>query len=168
MTLQIEPVSRSHNRQGFDCGVQDLNIYLRNTARQHSEKGISRTFVLVDDESPSEILGFFTLASCEILVEKLPKKYAKKYPGRAPAVKLARLAVSRQMQRKGLGAYLMLNAMDRVLMVAEHLGIIGFFVDAKDREAVMYYKQFGFIPLPDNPLELFLPLATIRQAFRAD
>jgi len=165
MTLRIEPVTRSHNRRGFDCGEPELNSYLSNTARQHSEKGISRTFVIVDDENPSEILGFFSLASCEILVEKLPGKYAKKYPSRAPAVKLARLAVSKTMQRKGLGAHMMINAMYRVLRVAEHLGIIGFFVDAKDAEAAMYYKQFGFIPLPDNPLELFLPLATIRQAF---
>ena len=82
-------------------------------------------------------------------------------------MKLARLAVSKNMQRKGLGAHMIINAMDRVLRVAEHLGIIGFFVDAKDAEAAMYYKQFGFIPLPDNPLELFLPLATIRQAFNA-
>jgi len=163
--LKIEPVTRSHNRQGFDCGDQDLNSYLRNTARQYSEKGISRTFVLLDDANPSEILGFFTLASCEILVEKLPRKYAKKYPNRAPAVKLGRLAVSKHMQRKGLGAHMMLNAMDRVLRVADHLGIIGFFVDAKDAVAAMYYKQFGFIPLPDNSLELFLPLGTIRHAF---
>lgn len=165
MTLRIEPVARSHNRQGFDCGDKNLNTYLRNTARQHGEKGISRTFVLVDDEDPSEILGFFSLASCEILVEKLPRKFAKKYPARAPAVKLARLAVATQMQRKAFGKYMMLDAMDRVLAIAEHLGIIGFFVDAKGAETVAYYRQFGFIPLPDNPLELFLPLATIRQAF---
>ena len=63
MILRIEPVTRSHNRRGFDCGEQELNSYLRNTARQHSEKGISRTFVIVDDENPSEILGFFSLAS---------------------------------------------------------------------------------------------------------
>jgi len=165
MTLRIEPVTRSHNRQGFDCGDQNLNNYLRNTARQHSEKGISRTFVLVDDGNPSDNLGFFSLASCEILVEKLPIKFAKKYPTRAPAVKLARLAVSMKMQRKGFGEYMMLNAMDRVLRIADNLGIIGFFVDAKDAEAAVYYKQFGFIPLPDNPFELFLPLTTIRQAF---
>jgi GNAT superfamily N-acetyltransferase len=123
--------------------------------------------VLVDEESPFEILGFFTLASCEILVEKLPRKYAKKYPMRAPAAKLARLAVARHMQKKGLGTRMMLNAMDRVLQVAEHLGVIGFFVDAKDDNAAMFYQQFGFIPLPDNPRELFLPIATIRQAFGA-
>lgn len=167
MPLRIEPLSRTHNRQGFDCGSIDLNRYLRNTARQHSEKGISRTFVLVEDEAPTEILGFFTLASCEILVDKLPRKYAKKYPNRTAAAKLARLAVARDMQKKGLGAHMMLDAMDRILRVSEHLGVIGFFVDAKNAEAAIFYQQFGFIPLPDNPLELFLPLATIRQAFRA-
>jgi len=166
MPLRIELLSRSHNRQRFDCGNIDLNRYLRNTARQHIEKGISRTFVLVDDENPSEIIGFFTLASCEILVDKLPRKYAKKYPTRAPAAKLARLAVAKHIQKKGLGTYMMLDAMDRILRVAEHLGIIGFFVDAKNTEALIFYQQFGFISLPDNLLELFLPIATIRQAFR--
>ena len=167
MPLRIDPLARAHNRQGFDCGSIELNQYLRHTARQHSKKGISRTFVLVEDEKPSEILGFFTLVSCEILVEKLPKKYSKRYPMRAHAAKLARLAVSKSIQKKGLGTHMMLDAMERVLKVSEHLGIIGFFVDAKDDAAAMYYRQFGFIPLPDNPLELFLPLATIRQAFIA-
>jgi hypothetical protein len=62
---------------------------------------------------------------------------------------------------------MMLNAMDRVLKVAEHLGVMGFFVDAKDDVAATYYRQFGFIPLPDNPLELFLPIDTIRKAFKS-
>jgi hypothetical protein len=45
------------------------------------------------------------------------------------------------------------------------MGIIGFFVDAKDEGAAGFYRHFGFIPLPDNPLELFLPIATIRKTF---
>lgn len=166
MPLKIEPIHRSHNRRSFDCGSADLNQYLQNTARQQSEKGISRTFVVVDSNRPFEILGFYTLAACEILVEKLPPRFAKKYPLRAFAAKLGRLAVASHMQGQGLGTYLMLNAMDRVLQIAEHLGVIGFFVDAKDNVAAAYYRQFGFIPLPDNPLELFLPIATIRTAFK--
>lgn len=166
MPLKIEPISRSHNRSSFNCGNADLNHYLQNTARQQSEKGISRTFVLVDSGQPLEILSFFTLAACEILVEKLPPRFAKKYPLRASAAKLARLGVALHMQRQGIGTYMMLNAMDRVLQVAEHLGIIGFFVDAKDNSAAAYYRQFGFIPLPDNPLELFLPISTILKAFK--
>jgi N-acetylglutamate synthase-like GNAT family acetyltransferase len=165
MTLRIEPLSRARQRKSFDCGSPELNAYLRNTAREHSEKGISRTFVLVEEENPFQILGFFTLAACEILVEKLPDKYAKKYPSQAPAAKLARLAVAGHMQRKGLGTHMLLDAMSRSLQVADHLGIIGFFVDAKDDAAAEFYRQFGFLPLPENGLELFLPFATMRKAF---
>jgi GNAT superfamily N-acetyltransferase len=166
MALKIETLTREHNREAFDCSNQDLNRYLRNTARQHIEKGISRTFVLVEESNPTEILGFFTLASCEILIEKLPRKYAKKYPARAPAARLARLSVQKKLQRKGLGTQMMVNAIERILRVSEHLRIIGFFVDAKNDEARSFYQQFGFIPLPDNPLELFLPLATLRKALK--
>ena len=163
--LKIETVSRDHNRSGFDCGNDALNQYLKKIARQHLNKGLSRTFVLVDDNIPTEILGFFTLVSCEIFVDKLPRKYAKKYPSRAPAAKLARLAVSKDRQSQGLGTHMMINAVERVIRVSQDLGIIGFFVDAKDNKAKAYYEQFGFIQLPDNPLELFLPLATLRNVY---
>ena len=163
--LKIETVSRDHNRSGFDCGNDALNQYLKKIARQHLNKGISRTFVLVDDNMPTEVLGFFTLVSCEIFVDKLPRKYAKKYPSKAPPAKLARLAVAKDRQRQGLGTHMMINAVERVIRVSQNLGIIGFFVDAKDNEAKAYYEQFGFIQLPDNPLELFLPLSTLRNAY---
>lgn len=166
MSLIIELLTRSHDRRGFDCGNTDLNRYLLQTARQHIDKGISRTFVLVDDEDPSQILGFYTLAFCEIFINKLPVKWAKKLPERPPATKLARLAVVKHMQQKGLGTHMMIDAMDKVLKVSEHIGIIGFFVDAKNDEAASFYSQFGFIPLPDSPLELFLPIETLRQSFQ--
>ena len=60
---------------------------------------------------------------------------------------------------------MMVNAIERIIRVSEHLGIIGFFVDAKDQNAKAFYQQFGFIALPDNPLELFLPIATLKQAY---
>ncbi len=62
---------------------------------------------------------------------------------------------------------MMANAIERVLMVSKNLGVIGFFVDAKNESAKQYYEQFGFIPLPDNPLELFLPIATLQQAYES-
>lgn len=164
--LKIEPLGKQHDRAAFDCGSKELNQYLRSTARQHLTRGISRTFVLIDEAEPGTILGFFTLASCEIRIETLPKKYAKKYPHRAPAAKLARLAVQTGKQRQGLGAFMMVDAMQRIVAVSENLGIIGFFVDAKDDKAQAFYMQFGFIELPDNPMELFLPIATLRQAFK--
>jgi ribosomal protein S18 acetylase RimI-like enzyme len=162
--LKIELLSRQHIREGFSCGELDLENYLKKIARQHNEKGIARTFVLVDTEEPAKILGFFTLASCEIVAADLPPEYARKYPSKAPAAKLARLAVSIDRQRQGLGGIMMVEAMRRTLSVSENIGIIGFFVDAKNQGAQKYYEQYGFIPLPCNPLTLFLPLATLAAA----
>ena len=165
--LKIETLSKDHNRSEFHCGVDELNQYLKRIARQHLNKGISRTFILVDDIKPSEILGFYTLAACEVLCKKLPRKYSKKYPPKAPAAKLARLAVLKNKQRQGFGTLMMVNAIERIILVSKNLGIIGFFVDAKNEEAKGYFEQFGFIPLPENPLELFLPIATLQQAYES-
>jgi ribosomal protein S18 acetylase RimI-like enzyme len=165
--LKIEALKKDHDRAEFDCGTNELNKYLRRTARQHLDKGMSRTFVLIDDDSPTKIFGYYTLAACEIHVEKLPRKYSKKYPPKAPAAKLARLAVSKNNQRQGFGTLMVVNAIERILSVSENLGIIGFFVDAKNEEAKGYYERFGFIPLPENPLELFLPIATLQKAYES-
>jgi hypothetical protein len=59
----------------------------------------------------------------------------------------------------------MVDAMRRALLVSEQVGIMGFFVDAKDQAASRYYQQYGFLPLPDNPLKLVLPLRTLQLAF---
>lgn len=158
----IELLDKSHARNNFDCNSEVLNCYLRQTARQHNQKGISRTFVLVDTEKPKIIIGFFTLSLCEIRAEKLTEKLAKKYPSIVSGVKLARLAVDRNWQRQGIGEILMVEAMKRAIVIADNAGVIGLFVDAKDEKAKKYYLRYGFVSLQDNPLEMFLPLSTIR------
>jgi GNAT superfamily N-acetyltransferase len=158
----IELLNKSHNREQFDCGVEILNRFLQATARQHIQKGISRTFVLIDRNCPQNIIGFFTLTLCEFSSEKLPSTIAKKYPPQVPAVKLARLAVDRRFQGQGIGEILMIEAMQRSLLVADTAGGIGLFVDAKDESAQSYYTRYGFISLEDSPLEMFLPLSLLR------
>ena len=60
---------------------------------------------------------------------------------------------------------MLINAIMRVISISEHAGVIGFFVDAKSNAIKKYYQKFGFIPLPDHPLELFLPLATLQKMY---
>lgn len=158
---EIVPLDRSHNRGAFDCGVPELNAFIRTTARQHVQKGISRTFVLTDD-SP-DILGFFTLTLCEAVAEMVPTAYARKYPSHGlPAVRLARLAVSRKQQGKRYGELLLAEAVHRTALIAEQAGVIGLFVDAKNDAARRFYERYGFLAIPDHPLQLFLPIETIR------
>ena len=114
----ILPLARNHDRSGFDCDVPGLNSFLKATVRQHGDKGISRTFVLSESESPTAILGYLTLKLCEVRTEHLPEKYAKKYPSHGlPAVRLARLAVDRKCQGQGYGGLLMADAIRRTMLV---------------------------------------------------
>jgi predicted N-acetyltransferase YhbS len=96
-------------------------------------------------------------------VDKFPAKLFKKYPYNVPGVKLARLAVDQAYQRQGIGEILMIEAMQRALIVAENVGGIGLFVDAKDESAKTYYSRYGFVSLEDASLELFLPLSVIQE-----
>ena len=160
--LKIEELTKFHNRKLFDCGNDDLNNYLKNIARQHITKGISKTFVLIDENDPTTIIAYMTLIACEVITKEMPDNWRKKYPKHAiPAVKLARLAVLLKQQRKGYGELLLINAIKKTIDVSSNLGVVGLFVDAKSKEVKSYYEQFGFICLPEKLNNLFLPLSTL-------
>ena len=163
---KIELLAKTHDRDGFDCGSEPLNLFLKQTARQHAERGISRTFVLVDEAAtpPKPIVGFFSLNICQIKAESLTPQEAKKLPRDVAGVRLGRLAVAKTCQRQGIGKTLLVAAMGKFIEIFNSAGGIGLFVDAKDQDAKRYYEQFGFVSLPSNDLELFLPVRTIHEA----
>jgi predicted N-acetyltransferase YhbS len=165
-SLNIEPLTKAHNRTGFDCGDQGLNQFLQKTARQHMNKGLSKTFVLVEENNSAEIIAYMTLVVCEVLADDIPHQWKKKYPRRIPAAKLAKLAVSLEQQRKGHGETLLIDAMQKTLNVSNAMGIAGLFVDAKHQQAKDYYHQFGFIGLPEQLDKLFIPLSTIAKSLK--
>lgn len=154
--MQLLPLTGSHDRQGFDCGRQELNDWLRQVARQHQDKGLSKTFVAIRDEAPDLICGYYALTLAELENRHLPKAWQKKLPRRIPGVRLGRLAVDRQYQGKGLGELLLVDALVRAQRIYIEAGGIGLFVDAIDEHAAGYYQRFGFVASPDNPLLLFL------------
>jgi len=166
---KIELLAKTHDRDGFDCGSEPLNLYLKLTARQHAERGISRTFVLVNEAAaaPKPIIGFFSVNICQIKSESLTAQEAKKLPRDVAGVRLGRLAVAKTYQRQGIGKILLVAAMGKFIKIFNTAGGIGLFVDAKDQETKRYYDQFGFIAMPSNELELFLPVKTIQEALKA-
>ena len=163
--LKVELLDATHDRGGFDCGVEPLNRYLQQIARQHIAKGISKTFVLVDERAaaPKPVLGFFTISLCQVLGQQVPAKWAKKLPEQIPAMRLGRLAVAQMQQGAGYGKALLVEALHRIARVADLAGGIGLFLDAKDEAAATFYARFGFEPTPSGPLTLFMPTETIRQ-----
>jgi len=161
---RIEWLARDHLREGFDCGKPSLNEFVRALVSQYEKRGLGRTYVAVQ-EGDRRVRGYYTLASGAIDAESLPAKQAKKLPRHAvPVVLLARLAVDRSVHGRGLGGVLLRDALKRSNDLSEKLGIHAVVVDALDAEAKAFYERFGFLPLTDDEMRLFLPVSTIRSA----
>lgn len=158
-----EALTRHHDRATFDCGVPALNEYLRRYARQNHESGGAKTFVAIAPETPTIVLGYYTISPGAIAFAKAPATIRRKL-GRyeVPVFRLGRLAVSRAVQGRGLGGDLLLAAGNRALAVAQEVGGVALAIDAKDERAAAWYERFGALRLLDDPLRLVLPLDTIR------
>lgn len=163
---RIEPLQRDHDRARFDCGEPALDDYLSRFARQNQESEVARTFVAVSDAEPARILGYYSLAVGAIDRMNLPPQAARRFPNfPLPIARLARLAVDRSQQGKGLGEDLLLDALSRCLRVAADVGIAAVLIDAKHERAKAFYARYEFEALPDHPLILWLPLAALRKLF---
>jgi GNAT superfamily N-acetyltransferase len=168
MTLPVwheEPIAKTHARKNFDCGDTDLNLFLRNHARQSHEKGGAKTFLAIDSIDQKTILGFYSLAPASLSYTQTPTLLCRglaRYD--LPGFRLARLATALSIQGKGLGGQLLLLAGRRCLQVATEVGGIILIIDAKNERAANWYQGYGAIPLDDNALTLVLPLATIKAA----
>ena len=148
-----------HDRQGFECGVPVLDEYLRRFAEQHRRRGISSVYVLTDSAQPARILGYYTLSAAEVDAGRLTEVERKKLPRYpVPCFRLGRLACRSDQQGRGLGKVLLGCAVDRCLKARQQVAAYALVVDAKDDAAKAFYVHFGFKPLLDAPMALFLPL----------
>ncbi len=155
--MLVLPLNDAHDRKRFDCGDTDLNGWLKQTARQHKEKGVSSTFVSVANEADVEILGFYAISLAELVNASLPAQYGKRLPARVPVFRLGRLATALSHQGKGIGEYMLFDAIDRVTRISGEVGGIGLVVNAKP-SAVDFYQRYGFEQMADHPRNLFLPV----------
>ena len=155
----LVPLDAVHDRASFDCGSEPLNRYLREHATQDMRRRVAACFVALA-EGP-RIAGYYTLAAASLLLADLPPSIGKKLPRypSVPAVRLGRLAVDRAFKGQGLGSALLADALARA--ARSEIAAFALMVDAKDEAAAAFYRHHGFIALPDSPLTLFLPLATV-------
>ena len=132
---------------------------MRRFAEQHRRRGISSVYVLTDSAQPARILGFYTLSAAEVDAERLTEAERKKLPRYpVPCFRMGRLACRSDQQGRGLGKVLLGCAVDRCLKARQQVAAYALLVDAKDDAAKAFYVHFGFKPLLDAPMALFLPL----------
>ena len=160
-TLVIEPLQKHHDRAAFSCGLPELDRYLARQAGQDVRRRIARAFVCTTKDSET-VLGFYTLSALAVDLDNLPQELSRKLPRHpVPCALIGRLAVDRSVRGHGLGRMLLVDAIKRTKRASDIIGIHAIVVDAKNKTAKQFYEGFGFVPMQQIPMRLFLPLGPI-------
>lgn len=157
MTFVIEPLSSSHDRTEFACGVEALDRYFRQQVGQDVRRRVTTCFV-ASETATGRIAGFNTLAAAAVPLAEMPVSLSKRLPlcPSVPVARLGRLAVATAYHGRKLGAALLWDAVARASR--SELAVYALAVDAKDEQAEQFYRHHGFIAFPSNPRTLILPL----------
>ena len=153
----IEDVE-SNSIKDFSCGIDELDIYLKEFSRQNHKKGFGKSFVVLNEE---RVIGYYTISMSSVEFVDIPENYNRgipKYP--APVAKIGRLAVDTQFQGQKIGSALLIDALKKILEASKIVAAYAVAVDAKNDSSKRFYEGFGFIPYKSE-LSLFLPMKTI-------
>ena len=143
----IELLNKSHIRNNFDCGKEQLNNYVKFQVNQDIKRKLSACFVLSDKES-NDIKGFYTLSNYSIPLDSFPDYIQNKFPKSyqaIPCTLLGRLAINLTYQGQGIGKILLIDALKRSYEVSKEIGSFAVVVDPIDDESEKFYEKFGFI-----------------------
>lgn len=164
--LPLDP--SAFNVKSFDCGKDAINTYLRRYAAKYMVLNLNRSFVLpyTLEENPekSHVAAYYTLAHQTLVREELPNpSRLPRYP--VPVILLAQLGIDQRFHRQGLGAKTLVHALRHANQIASNpkgIPALGVVLDVLDQDALAFYSSFDFfLPLTDNPMKLFVPMASL-------
>ena len=126
--------------------------------------GIGKTFVSIDDNG--NVVGYFTLATAQVVYEDIPDSLRMKLPKYPiPSLRIARLAVSKNLQSQGIGKWMLTQAFIKIVHVSEITGLYLIIVDAKETSK-NFYEYYGFQRFNDTELSYFILVETVRKAIQ--
>ena len=146
-----------HHRELFDCGVAELNDYLKTKLNQQMKRGVTVGYVLANAEG--RIAGYVTLSAGELPINAIPQGHG--FPPRVPlpTTLLGRLAVDKACRGRGLGGDLLVHAIRLAVQTCDCIASAVIEVDVINEQARGFYEHFGFVRLPGDALHLYLPMA---------
>ena len=158
----IGKLAPDHDLSDFDCGEPALDDWLRRFALANQAAEAAQTYVI---HRGGQVVGYYALAAGSVEREQAPGRVARGLARHAiPVVILARLAVDRREQGRGLGKALLKDALLRIAGAADVIGVRAVLVHAKDDEARTFFERFDFEPSPVDPLQMFLLTKDLKRA----
>lgn len=109
------------------------------------------------------MVGYYSLTAGGVRPEETPARVSKGM-ARHPigVVLLARLAVDKREQGKGLGSALLKDALLRSAGAADLIGARAVMVHAIDERARSFYERYGFEASPLDKFQLMLLMKDLR------
>ncbi len=145
----------------FGSGRPDLDRWLKQHAVSTEARRTGRTFVWQDD---GRVVAYYTIAAHVLVRDGLPKALGRGNPAQIPSVLLARLALDKTLQGRGLGAVVLAEALGRVVEATRTVAARFVVVDAIDETAAAFYARHGFRGIP-NTLRLVQKVSDIEASF---
>ena len=156
----VRKLAATDQVDAFDCGQAALNQFLQRYALVNQKSNSAQTYVCCQGDV---VVGFYSLAVGSVDPEAAPSRVMKglaRHP--LPVMILARLAVDKEHQRKGLGQALLKDALLRTAHAADIAGIRCLLAHAKDEAARQWYVSWEFDQSPTDPYHLFLMLKDLK------
>lgn len=156
----IRKLAATDQVDAFDCGQAALNQFLQRHALVSQKANSAQTYVCCQGDV---VVGFYSLAVGSVDPEAAPTRVMKglaRHP--VPVMILARLAVDKEHQHRGLGRALLRDSLLRTAQAADIAGIRCLLVHAKDDAARRWYESWEFEPSPTDPYHLFLLLKDLK------
>jgi GNAT superfamily N-acetyltransferase len=156
----VRKLAATDQVDAFDCGEAALNQFLQRYALVNQKANTAQTYVCCQRDV---VVGFYSLAVGSVDPQAAPSRVTKGLASHpVPVMILARLAVDREHQRRGLGQALLKDALLRTAQAADIAGIRCLLVHAKDDAARQWYESWEFEPSPTDPYHLFLMLKDLK------
>lgn len=156
----LERLDEQHDVSAFNSGNEALDAWLRRHALEALRMDSARTFVAAQS---GRVIGYFSLTMGSVLRAEAPAKLVRGMPAYPVSMGLlARLAVDRSRQGKGLGAMLLAEALRKAVAAGDVAAARLIVVDAVDEAAGAFYQHYGFIRTPENPLRFYRRMKDVR------
>lgn len=152
------PISPDHDLTSFDCGEPVLNEWLQNRALKNDSR-FSRTYVVCEGR---RVVAYVCISAGAVERAAAPGRLQRNAPDTIPVSLIGRLAVDRAYAGRGLGADLLGDALRRIAIASQSIGIGAVMIQAKHDAAKRFYLTCAeFIEYPEDSMTLFLPIETV-------
>lgn len=175
--VQLEQLTAKHNLDSFDCGEEELNVFIKRNALQSMQQGSNRTLVLVEAGRVIAFISYtYGTVSAEQAILRMMKGVAR-YP--QPILLLARMAVDKTLQGQGLGRVLFFYFLGLALDIDDAARndavtsppvapLRGVAVHAKSEAAAAFYRNLGMEASPLSDRLLMMLMKDVRKALQGN